>query len=80
MAKMENLRGMIATIESHTDLKNIIIMVVADFSDISVIDEKSMNAHGWFRAETLRKLIHTDNGHDDPPPEDEDKGSAEIDV
>jgi hypothetical protein len=57
IAQPEAINNLVGNIEK-TDLSNVILMVVADFDDIRVMDERQMNEHGWFRAPALRKLIH----------------------
>lgn len=41
-----------------TNLSNIILIVVEDFDDIRIMDEKQMNVRGWFKLETLQGMIH----------------------
>jgi hypothetical protein len=36
---------------------NILVIVVEDFDDLSVLNETAMNTRGWFKLDKLRKLI-----------------------
>lgn len=55
VADPKTINELVATIEK-TDLSNIILLVVDDFDDIRIMDERQMNAHGWFRVDTLRHI------------------------
>ncbi len=57
-AKKEILEGIVKALE-RIGRKNIILVVVDDMRDLSVLDEKEMAKHGWFRVQTLQKLVHT---------------------
>src|SRR5574341_185551 len=57
-AKIEILRG-IADALGRIGKKDIVIVVVDNFTDLSVLNEKGMNKHGWFRIPQLAKLIHS---------------------
>lgn len=35
-----------------------VLIVVDDFDDLRVLDEKAMNERGWFYVDTLQKIIH----------------------
>lgn len=55
IAEPKVITDLVSTIEK-TNLSNIILLVVDDFDDIRIMDERQMNAHGWFRIETLRHI------------------------
>jgi hypothetical protein len=40
-------------------LDKVLIVVVDDFDDVKHLNENSMAEYGWFRIETIRKLIHS---------------------
>lgn len=42
---------------SATGIENVIIAVVDDLEDVSALDEKFMNEHGWYRIESLKKIV-----------------------
>lgn len=46
---------------SKIGLEKCIIIVVDDFDSLKAINETDMNKMGWFRINTLRKLIHKDS-------------------
>src|SRR4030066_1555379 len=37
--------------------KDVIVVVVDDFSEMKVLNETEMNKQGWYRIKTLRKFI-----------------------
>lgn len=41
-----------------TALKDILLVVVDDFDDITVVDEEAMNRSGWFHIDALSNMIH----------------------
>ena len=56
-AKEEILQG-IADALGRIGKKDIIIIVVDRFDDLSVLNETGMNKHGWWKIPQLAKLIH----------------------
>lgn len=57
VAKQEILKG-IADAMGRLGLKDIILVVVDRFDDLSVLNQKEMNKHGWYRVPQLQRLIH----------------------
>ena len=57
-AKEEILQG-IADALGRIGKKDIIIIVVDRFDDLSVLNETGMNKHGWWKIPQLAKLIHS---------------------
>jgi hypothetical protein len=37
---------------------DILVIVVADFDDLSVLNETAMNARGWYRLKTLQRVMN----------------------
>ena len=52
----ENMRALAGGIKimGHT---HTIILIVDEFDDIKSVPEENMNRYGWFRINTLRKII-----------------------
>jgi hypothetical protein len=44
--------------------QNVVVLVVDDFGSVKALDEKTMNAEGWFRVEALRKLVRSVEGNE----------------
>lgn len=57
-AKREVIQGILDAL-GRVGRKNIILVVVDDFDDLSVLTEQDMAKHGWFRVPALRKLVHS---------------------
>lgn len=57
VAKQEILQG-IADAMGRLGLKDIILIVVDDFKDLSVLNQTEMNRHGWYHVPQLKKLVH----------------------
>ncbi len=56
-AKQEVLSGIVDAL-GRLGKKDIILIVVDDFTDLSVFSETEMNKHGWYHLPQLQKLIH----------------------
>lgn len=39
------------------EMDKVLVIVVEDFSDLSLLNEADMNKHGWFRMKSLAKLV-----------------------
>lgn len=57
IAKKEFIDDMVNAFE-RAGLDHVLIIVVDDFDDLTVLNEKGMAQHGWFRAEILRQIAH----------------------
>lgn len=57
IAKQEYLKG-IADALGRLGKRDIILVVVDRFDDLSVLNEKEMNKRGWYRVPQLQRLIH----------------------
>lgn len=56
LASQDNLKDFIAVIE-QTQLKDIVIAIVDELNEFSVINETEMNKRGWFKIDHLAKII-----------------------
>lgn len=70
LAKQEIIDGLREAFGKYGFTHSIVI-VVDDFGDLSALNEQEMNKHGWFKAPTLRRLIHV--------PKDGEKEKAQDD-
>jgi hypothetical protein len=62
-AKVEILQAVTDAL-GRVGKKDIIVVVVDDLRDLSVLDVKDMADQGWFRAPILRKAIHQKESND----------------
>lgn len=44
----------------QTGIKNVVVVVVDDLADMTVLPEKKLNELGWFKLDYLRKVIKQD--------------------
>lgn len=73
IAQKDTIDSLVDSIQ-HTNLSNIILIVVEDFDDIRIMDEKQMNVRGWFRLETLQNMVHLPvTVKEEEPVEEEEK-------
>ena len=54
----ENILIALAEALGKVGKQDVIVVVVDSFTDLSVLDEKEMNGLGWYRVNTLKKMIH----------------------
>lgn len=57
-ARREVIQGIVDAL-GKVGKRNIILVVVDDFDDLSILNEQEMAKHGWYRVPALQKLIHT---------------------
>lgn len=57
IAKVEHIDNLVKACEK-AGMDKVLVIVVDDFSDLTILNEKAMAQHGWFRADLLRRLAH----------------------
>jgi hypothetical protein len=48
----------IAKAFSQMEMTNVLVIVVNNFDDLSVLNETAMNARGWYRLKTLQRVMN----------------------
>lgn len=56
LAEMENIERFDEVLES-IGVSDILIFVVDDFNDITVLDEATMAKHGWYKRDKITSLL-----------------------
>ena len=54
LAKIDNINELVKA-GGRLDVKDILIVVVDDFDDLTVLDEQQMHKHGWWHVRGLKE-------------------------